>query len=260
MFLKSRRFRSTRLLQLPNEPELWRRRRRGSTASTCGSSPATGPQLISEDVLLPAVDVEAGTMRDEAEARLRQVTTALPLQHRVELLAQPVKPEDIAGRILELFRREILGTPVGALLLFRQLQSQQLATQILEAVSVGVGANQLGGDLGAVDRGTDHAEPPVQHPYIEAGKMKQLDDTLVGQQRLEIGRRVGGVGASGSDLGGEVHEMAYTVAPAQLYQTEAVAVWIETGRLRVDGDTFADRHTGREIAGVQLDVDVAEIH
>ena len=46
--------------------------------------------------------------------------------------------------------------------------------------------------------------------------------------------------------------MAYTVAAGQLYQTEAVTVRIETGRLRVDGDALAERHTGRQIAVVQI--------
>jgi hypothetical protein len=217
--------------------------------------------LVCEDVLLrPPLEIKAGAVWNEAETRVRQVTTTLALQHCVKLLAQSMQPKDISSRILELLRTESLGTPVGALLLFRQLDSQQFATQILEAVPIGVGANQLGCDLGAVDRRTHHAEPPVQHPHIESCEMKQLDDTLVGQQCLEIGRRVGGVAVSGSQLRREMHEMAYTVAAGQLYQAEAVTMRIETGRLRVDGDAFANRHTGRKIPVVQLDVDAVEVH
>src|SRR5512132_312702 len=256
MIPESRTFASAPLLSaLPFPSQVARDYGVGNGGGQPGGSPRTAaaeqplPLLVCEDVLLrPSLEIEAGAVRDEAETGVRQVTTTFPLQHRVELLAQSVQPQHISGSVLALFRSKGLGTPVGALLLFRQLDPQELPTQILEAVPIGVGAYQSGGDLGAVDRDTHHPEPQIQYPNVESGEMKQLDDPFVGQQCLEIGRCVGG--APGPTRRREVHEMAYPVAGGQLYQTEAVTVWIEAGRLRVDGDARAERRIGRQIAMV----------
>jgi hypothetical protein len=59
--------------------------------------------------------------------------------------------EHIGGGIVLLLVGELLRRPVRALLLLRQIDAEKLGAQVLEPVAVGVGARQLGGDLGAVD-------------------------------------------------------------------------------------------------------------
>ena len=83
----------------------------------------------------------------------------------------------------------------------------------------------------------------LQHRHIEAGKMENLGDARIGQQPLEIGRRI--------LAGGELHQMAIAVAARELRQAEPVAQWIETHRLGVDGDRGAEVDAVRQIAFMQ---------
>ena len=59
----------------------------------------------------------------------------------------------VGGRVGELRLGQRVGPPVGRLLLLGDLDAEQFARQVLEPVPVGVGAGELGGDLGAIDRG-----------------------------------------------------------------------------------------------------------
>ena len=70
------------------------------------------------------------------------------------------------------------------LLLLGQIDTQKVAHQILQAVPVGIGAHQPGGDLGAIDRLGIHPEMAAQHAKVEAGEMKQLGHFRIGEQLL----------------------------------------------------------------------------
>ena len=102
-------------------------------------------------VVLEAGEVEADAHRQEAEASLRGGHPALALEHGVELGLQRVQVEHVGGGIVLLLVGELVRRPVGALLLLRQVDAEKLGTQVLEAMAIGIGARQLGGD-GAVDR------------------------------------------------------------------------------------------------------------
>ena len=124
---------------------------RSSLQNTVARRPA---RSVGKDVhILEAGQVEVGADGEELEAGLRLRRPALPLQHGVELRLQGVQMQDVGRRIVLLLVGQLVGAPVGALLLLGQLDAEQLAAQVLQAVAVGVGPDQLGGDLGAVDGG-----------------------------------------------------------------------------------------------------------
>ena len=54
-----------------------------------------------------------------------------------------------------------------------EFDSQQLG-KVLQTVSIGISADELGSDFCAVNRSAHHAQPTAQHADIEAGEMKQL--------------------------------------------------------------------------------------
>src|SRR5688572_23259761 len=153
--------------------------------------------------------------------------------------------EHVRGGICELLLGKLAGGPVRALLLLRQLDPGQFGNQVLEPVAIRVRAHQLRDDLGAVDRRGDDAEVLLQHGDVEARKMEDLEDRLVGQQRLEIGsRKVAAV---------ELHEVSGPVARRELDETEAVAVDVQPQRLGIDGDARPEAEPGGQVVLVQDD-------
>ena len=121
----------------------------------------------------------------------------------------------------------------------------QLGAQVLQAVAVGVGARQLGGDLGAVDGLGGHAQVQGQHAHIEAGEVEDLEDARVRQQGLQARRR--------PVLAVELDEMGGVVAGRELDQAQPVAAGLEPQRLRVDGNRPGEGHVCRQVVLVQLD-------
>ena len=158
---------------------------------------------------------------------------------------------DIAGGIGELLFGQFAGAPVGALLLLRQFHAQKLAHQIFQAMPVGIGAHQLGSDLGAIDRLAIDLQILPEHPDIEAREMKQLGHFGIGEQALQIGRRI--------FAGGELHRMADAVARRQLRQAEPVAEGIETEGFGIDCHQGAKIESVGQIALVQFDFHAGNI-
>ena len=76
------------------------------------------------------------------------------------------------------------------MLLLGQILAQQFLRQVLQPVPVGIGAHQLGRDLGAIDRLGHDAEAVLQHGDVETPEMEQLDPVRIGQQFHEV-RRLG---------------------------------------------------------------------
>src|SRR5882757_8273814 len=93
-------------------------------------------------LVLPALQVEFGPHRQELKARLRQFSAAFAREHGIETLAQPVQMQYVGSRVSELRIAQALRTPVARLLLFRQIDIENLAHQILEAMAVGIGPAQ----------------------------------------------------------------------------------------------------------------------
>ena len=169
----------------------------------------------------------------------------LPREHRVELLLQRMQVEHVVGGILELAPGERVRAPVRRLLLLGNLDAQQVAAEVLEAVAVGEGAREAGRDLRAVDRPAADAERVLQHGHVEAGEVEDLQHRLVGQQRREMGR-VDGLARR------ELHQVAVAVAARELYQAEPVAMGVEAHRLGVDGHRVAEGEPRRQVAAMQM--------
>src|SRR6185437_8270125 len=99
-------------------------------------------QSVGENVLdAPTAEVEQRPSRQEVEAGLRQLLAPFTRQHGVELGLQGMQVEHIGGGITQLLVGEVGGAPIRRLLLLRQLDAEQVAAQILEAVAVGKGAH-----------------------------------------------------------------------------------------------------------------------
>src|SRR3984957_5968662 len=144
---------------------------------------------MGEDVLgIPAVQIELGPRRQKVETCLRQRRTALARQHDIEAFAQAMQMKHVGGRVSQLRLAQGLRAPVAGLLLLGQIDIEQFAHQILQPVPVGVGTAKPGGDLGAVDRLRHYAESVVEGGEIETREVKDLGDSGIGQQRLQIRR------------------------------------------------------------------------
>src|SRR5205085_7320353 len=109
-----------------------------------------------------------------------------------------------------------------------QVDTEELAAQVFQAVAIGVGARQLGGDLGAVDGLRLNIQVLFQHGDVEAAEVEDLEDGGIRQQRLQARRR--------PVLAVELHEVGGVVAGRELYQAQPVAMWLQAQRLGVDGD------------------------
>ena len=108
---------------------------------------------------------------------------------------------------------------------------------------VGVGARELGGDLGAIDRGRHHAEGVTQHAHVEAAEMKQLQRLGVAEHGGEARRRL--------LTRRDAHDLGVAVAAAQLHHAEPVATEREAHGLGVDGDRRSQIETLRKVAFVK---------
>src|SRR3954465_15333797 len=95
---------------------------------------------VGKDVLLrPAGEIQGGAGRQEVEARSGQRVPTLAGQHAVEALAQGMEMEHVPGGVAALGLAQARRTPVRALLALVEIDPEQLAAQVLEAVPVGVG-------------------------------------------------------------------------------------------------------------------------
>src|SRR5690606_17287620 len=114
---------------------------------------------MGEDVgLSPAHEVELDARGQEREARVSQLDAALAPQHAIEMALEVVQIKHIGGRVFELGIRNLLRSPVRTLLLLAQVDIEQFPYDVLEPVSVRIGADEPRGDLGAKDRSGDDAE------------------------------------------------------------------------------------------------------
>ena len=122
----------------------------------------------------PAGEIEPGADGEERETGGGEFLAALARQHGVELLLDGMEIEHVVGSVRDLRLGQGLGAPVGELLLLGDVLAEQVLGEVLEAVLVGVGAGELGGDLGAIERLRHHAEPLGEHADVEAREVKDL--------------------------------------------------------------------------------------
>ena len=144
---------------------------------------------MGEDVLrAPTCEVEQGARRQEIEAGLGDPLSALARQHLIELRLQGMEMEDVGGGVAELLVGELRRTPIGGLLLLRELDAEEFATEILEAVAIGEGAGKPRCDLGAVHRPRRDAQIAMEDGDVEAAEMENLQYLRIAEQRLETRR------------------------------------------------------------------------
>jgi hypothetical protein len=78
---------------------------------------------------------------------------------------------------------------------------------------------------------------------VEAPEMEDLGHLGIGQERLEVGRRI---------VAAELHQMTIAIASRELQQAEAIAQRVEAHGLAVDGYALAEVEPGRQVADMQL--------
>src|SRR5512145_1829489 len=96
----------------------------------------------------PPGQVQSGAGRKKSEARIGQRLATLAPQQFVEFYLDRMKMEHVGRGIAKLSGRQFGRSPVGRLLLLREIDVEEVFAQILETVPVGEGAGQPRRDLG----------------------------------------------------------------------------------------------------------------
>src|SRR5262249_33072985 len=144
----------------------------------------------------PAGEIEPCAIGKEAEAGGGQFSAPFAGDQGIELLLDGVQVDDVGCRIGDLGIGQLLGAPIGELLLLGEVDAENVPHQVLQPVLSGVGTGQAGRDLGAIDRGRHDSECLVQGGKVESGEMEDFDDRRVGEQPLQVGR----LAAAGGNL------------------------------------------------------------
>src|SRR5579875_3893261 len=204
----------------------------------------SAPSFVRKNVRIPpSQQIELCPNRQEGEGGGGELGAPFARQHGIELVAQRMQVQHIGSSIGKLSLRKIGSPPVGRLLLFRQFDPQELASEVLQSVPIGVGSGQFRGDLRTVEREGHSSEGFVKDRNIESGVMEELDDTRVGEKPLEV---------RGMFLaGGDLHDFGRSVAARQLDEAKPVAIENEPERFSVDSDAVAKTHAVRQVAFMQ---------
>src|SRR5215217_3274097 len=193
----------------------------------------------------PAGKIEPRAIGKEAEAGGGELPASFAGDQDVELLLDGVQVDDIGCRIGDLGVRQLLGAPVGELLLLGEIDAEHVAHQVLEPVLVRIGAGQAGSDFGAIDRDRHDSERLVQSGEIEAGEMEDLDDRWVGKQPLQVGRL--------APARWNLHHVGRAVPRRKLHHAQPVAVMVEPHGLGVDRRRIAIPGEVGQVAAMQAD-------
>src|ERR1700675_4957623 len=119
-------------------------------------------------------EIEKGPRGQKSKTSNGELLAFLADQHLVELRLERVQMENIGGGVALLLVGQSRRTPIRGLLLLRELDTQQLAAEILQPVLIGKGARQFRGDLGAIDRRRHRAQIVRQDGDVEAPEMEDL--------------------------------------------------------------------------------------
>ncbi len=200
---------------------------------------------MGEDIAFwPARQIKLGAGRKKAETRLRQFAASLARKAGFKLVVQRVEVEHIRGGIFDLSRGQLVRAPVRALLLLGDIDAQHFLKQEFQPVPVGIGAPQFRGDLGTIDRRSQHAKAMQQNGDIETAEMKQLEHIRIGQHGAEIGR----FGLVLIDL----HQMGVAVAARHLHQAKPVAMRDQTHGFTINRHDRAEIKPIGEVAFVEM--------
>ncbi len=131
-----------------------------------------------------------GASRQEVETLLRQLHAAFADQAAVQLGLQAVQEAHVAGRIILLRVAEIGRSPVGRLLLLAEFLPQQFADQFLQAMAIGVGADQARGDLGVVRGRCDPRRDNAGPRRYRSGRSDRASGGPDRRARLQVRRGI----------------------------------------------------------------------
>ena len=168
-------------------------RRAGSSGrQTSQQKPCQGSRetaSVRENVgIVVAEQVQAGSGRQEGEARFGQGEPVFTNEQGLKAGPEGVEVEHVGGGVGELLRRQFGRAPVRTLLLLVEFDSQQFLAEITQAVTVGEGAHQLGGDLGAADRRDGDAQGVLEDGDVEPGEMHELEVPGSASRRARLGQ------------------------------------------------------------------------
>jgi hypothetical protein len=119
------------------------------------------------------------------------------------------------------------------------LDVQQLEQVVLQAVAVGVGADELAHGAGAVDGLHDDAQVVAQRRQVEAGEVEDLEHARVLHQALQARRARSGRAGRVQRLPRDLDDGGAPRPVAELDQAEPVADVDEAERLGVHGHRVA---------------------
>src|SRR5438067_2339878 len=103
-------------------------------------------------------------------AIFRAICPLLPIPvtiSRPRTAEQGVQVQNVRGGVTQLLLGQCWCAPIRALLLLRQLDAEQVLTQIAQPVPVGKGTREPRGNLCAVDRPGHYAQIVIQHRQVE---------------------------------------------------------------------------------------------
>ena len=158
--------------------------------------------------------------------------------------------QHIGSGVCQLLRRELHGAPVGRLLLFGQFDPEQFLAEVLEAVLVGEGADELGGDLGALNRADGDVQVVLQDGYVEAGEVHELEGRLVAHETLEVWTVEAAAAAFGWD---KLDDVNVAVAVRHLHEAKAVSDRIEAHCFGVYGNDGTQGQAFGQVIAVEVD-------
>lgn len=200
---------------------------------------------MGKDVSLgPSGKIKTCARRQEVKAGFCQLQTPLALQHGHQAIAYLMEIEHVLGGVFQLGFRKLCRPPVRALLLLGELDTHDLAGDVLQPVPVGIGAHQLGSDLGTEDRAQRDTQIALDHGHVKAGKMKDFFHLCVGQKRFQP-RAVIGVTI-------ELYQMGLAITRRKLDKAQAVTHERQAQRLGIHRNPVSQIQPVGQIALVKM--------
>ena len=91
------------------------------------AAPLIQESLMGKDVFFrPAKKVEPGTVRQKAKTSRREIRAFFPHQHLIKRGFEFVKVQNVRSRISHLRVRKLRGTPIRALMLFGEINAEDV--------------------------------------------------------------------------------------------------------------------------------------
>src|SRR5690606_26676653 len=124
------------------------------------------------------------------------------------------------------------------------IDAEKLLAEIFEAVAVGEGADEPGGDLGAGNGRAGDTQIMLDHRDIKAAEMEYFETVRIGELAAEIRRIIA--------FAVEFHEMRIAISGGQLDQAKPVAVGDKTHRFAVDSNLGSEVNVIGQVAQMRI--------